>query len=194
MDRNQTRKLVIIIVIVVLVVGFFAVLLSRIGKKTPPSTGLPDDAIVTIDPDTGDEIVTVPNKGEEFELGGDVIELGGATFMDRTSLTYRQYDLVVRTIVEYARENTGDISTIKFLPDSIKALGENDIGDYSVQIKTVDPENIFNVTINLLGLEQVRIYITNQNKPELGTFDSGVIPDEFEETEDGGVDYPIEEQ
>ena len=58
------------------------------------------------------------------------------------------------------------------------------MGDYRVRVKTVGPENILDVTINAVGLNRVRVYITNTTKPELGTYDSGVVPDPNDHSEE----------
>jgi hypothetical protein len=175
MDNNK-RKL-IIIGAVVAVIGIFAaiVVLGSGGKKTTPN-GLPQGAKVTIDKDTGNEIVTVPGKDSEPNLTNGPIVLGGDELINKTTITYTQYDSVVKIVEQYAADKIGKITTVKFVTDTIKEAPANDPGDYDVQVKTVGPENILNISINLLGLDRVRVYITNTTQPKLGTFDSGVTP------------------
>lgn len=192
---NNTKKLVIIgvSVFVLIIFGLIAILGGR--DKPVDNNGLPDDAEVTIDKDTGDEIVRVPGKDKEQFLSENPMILGGDDLLDKTSLTYDQYGLVVDIVTSYARINTGNINTIKFLPDTIKDAPEGDVGDYKVTVKTVGPENILNITINAVGLNRVRVYITNTTKPELGTYDSGIVPDPNSHSEeDVGGDVGEEQE
>lgn len=175
---NNTKKLVIIAVsvFVLIIFGLVAVLSGR-DKPVDDNRGLPEGAEVTIDKDTGDEIVHVPGKDKEQFLSDDPMILGGDSLLDNTSLTYDQYGVVVDIVTGYAKNNIGNVSTIKFLPDTIKDAPEGDVGDYKVTIKTVGPENILEVIINAVGLNRVRVYIHNTTQSNLGMYDSGIVPD-----------------
>lgn len=175
MDNNKRR--LIIVGVVIAVIGIFVAIVALVGGGRKTNTnGLPQGAKVTIDKDTGNEIVTVPGKNSEPNLTNGPTVLGGNELINKTTLTYTQYDSVVKIVEQYATDKIGKITTIKFVTDTIKEAPANDPGDYDVQVKTVDPENILNLSINMLGLDRVRVYITNTTQPKLGTFDSGVTP------------------
>lgn len=185
MDNH--KKIVIIVALAVVVVVVAIILLAGGGSRT-------DDPKVTVttDPDTGDEIVSVEGKDPEFDPGSAPVVLGGSKMLEQSSMTNTQYLLVVSIVTDYAIEHVGeDVSTIKFLPDTVKASAKLPNGtpyQYTVTVKTENPESLANVTINLIGLIIVRVKITNPDKPGSKAFDSGVRPSQEGENFDAGAE------
>lgn len=175
MDNNKVRYLIWGAVGVILVGITIVWFLSRGGEQDAPP-----DIIRTIDPDTGDEIVNVPGKTPEFDPDPGPTIFGGSKLIDSTPITLAQYQLVEFAVVDYARANVGaGVSAVKFLPETVKATASTPNGvpyQYKLQVKTETPVAILDVTINLVGLDSVRVLINNPEKPDLGTFDSGYLP------------------
>lgn len=177
MDNNKIRYVIwgaIGIALVGIVIIWF---LSRGGEEDAPP-----DIIRTTDPDTGDEIINVPGKTPEFNPNPGPTIFGGSKLIDSTPITIAQYQLVEFVMVDYARVNVGlDVTAVKFLPETIKATASTPSGipyQYKLQVKTEGPVAMLDVTINLAGLDRVRVFINYPEKPNLGTFDSGYLPEQ----------------
>lgn len=183
MDNNK-KKLVIWVAVVVAVVGL--VLIWTLSNRQEPAG---PEIIRTTDPDTGDEIITVPGKETEFDPAKGAVILGAGKMLDSTTMTNAQYQLIVETVKTYVSKHVGKEATaIKFLPDTVKSTATTPAGvpyKYKVDVKTENPAALLKVSINLVGLDQVKITITYPEKPSVGRFNSGILPSEEENFDQG---------
>lgn len=193
MDNNKVKLAIIIgaVVAVLLAVGAVVFVLVRNNQGTTPA-----GTQTVIDPDTGDEITVTPGKQPEFAPTQEPNILGGAKMIDATPMSFRQYEMIKSITIQYARQNVGEsVDVIKFLPDSIELIPNTQYA-FRVDIKTGNPEAIFKAEVSLISTDRVQMKITYPAKPELGTFDSGVIPPYNDTTQDldhaEAIETPVE--
>lgn len=189
----DNRKKLIIAAIVILAIVIVAIIWIIVASRQEGDGGEPTTT-VTIDPDTGDEIVNVEGKTpENAPLEDTIMLLGGSQFIDKTSINNTQYQFFTAQLEHFAEETDEKINTIKLLPESIELLDSTPSGVpflYGVQVKTVTTENLeatYNSTLRLIGLDKIQLIINDTNGNAL--FDSGVVPGFQEEGFDEGSEH-----
>lgn len=189
----DNRKKLIIAAIVFLGIAIIAIVWIVIASRQEGEGGMPPTT-VTIDPDTGDEIVNVEGKTpENAPLDEGVTLLGGSQFIDKTSINNTQYQFFKAQLEHFAADTDGNVITIKLLPESIELLDSTPSGVpflYGVQVKTVtadETEAVYNSTLRLVGLDKIQLIISSQEGNEI--FNSGVVPSAHDEGFDEGSEH-----
>ena len=182
---NNKIKLVGVGVIGFLLIGFFIVRQSQLNDSNYKATK-------TIDPDTGETIISDNNIAENS--GDDeYITLQGSDKL-YNAMSAQQFVLLRDLIGQYARTHVSiDVQFVKVLPDSVK-INDSET-QASFQLKITAPETILDAEIYIYRLDAVRLVIKNAPKPGQ-TYDTGYVyvsNTDDEQEEYGGDGAPPEE-
>ncbi len=152
----------------------------------------PYKATSTVDPDTGETLVTDSNQTENIGDDSFITLQGSDKLYDM--MTSQQFTLLRDLIGEYTRGSvSGEVQAVKVLPDTIKINDTDTVATF--QMKIDKPSTSLSATVSLYKTTAVRLVVKNTTKPGSADHDTGLVyVNQTPDGEYGGDGVPPEEQ
>lgn len=166
------------LLLVACVTVFALFIIGLVSRQTSPSR-----TTITIDKDTGERLVSEPNKNpEQFNNSGDILVLGSPELLKR-GMTQKQFALFRSSLVPYVRQHFPDYDRVKILPDKLYGQAP----DLSGLLRLGESKNTLSFTLKAYNLRFIELVVKDPlgKAPDLNTgkLEAPAEAEEYEEVD-----------